>query len=100
MKGGAVADYYSFYDLAIQWASQSNYSNFVAPMMPDTTTTLFWYDGSQLDLGPYGVMGAGALYDFSLEFWDEPFADEDQVTVDSIFVGGFYEINDNTQSDT
>jgi hypothetical protein len=100
MKGGAVADYYSFYDLAIQWASQSNYSNFVAPMMPDTTTTLFWYDGSQLDLGTYGVMGAGALYDFSLEFWDEPFADEDQVTVDSIFVGGFYEINDNTQSDT
>lgn len=100
MKGGAVADYFSFYDLAIQWASQSNYSNFVAPMMPDTTTTLYWYDGSQLDLGAYGVMGAGALYDFSLEFWDEPFADGDQVTVDSIFVGGFYEINDNNQSDT
>jgi|GEM_PF-232498 len=99
-KGGAVSDYFSYYDLAIQWADQSNYSNFVAPMMPDTTTTLYWYDGNELSLQDYGVAGVGALYDFSLEYWDNPFADGDQVTVDSIFIAGFYEVNNSNQSDT
>ena len=99
-KGGAVADYFSYYDLAIQWADQSNYSNFVAPMMPDTTTTLYWYDGTQLSLKDYGVTGVGALYDFSLDYWDNGFADGDEVTVDSIFIAGFYAVNDPNQSDT
>ena len=99
-KGGPVSDYFNFYELAIQWAGQNNYQNYISPMMPDTTTTLYWYDGTITPLGVYGNTGVGGLYDFTLPFWDNPFSDNDQVTVDSVFIAGFYDINDGSQSDT
>ena len=99
-KGGSVSDYFSYYDLAIQWADQSNVSNFIAPIFPDTTTTLYWYDGSLTSIASYGAMGTGALFDFSLEYWDNPFDDNDQVTVDSVFIAGYYNVTNSIQYDT
>ena len=99
-KNGLVSDYFSFYDLAMQWATASNFQNYVSPMMPDTTTTLYWYDGTVTPLGLYGNTGVGGLYDFTLPFWENPFSDDDQVTVDSVFIAGYYDINDGSQSDT
>ncbi len=99
-KGGQISQYFSFYDLAIQWANSSTYGNFVGPMMPDTTTTIYWYDGTETSILKYGFTGVGALYDFSMPFWDNPFDDGDMVTVDSIFIAGRYGINNGSQKDT
>ena len=95
-KGGALSAYYSYADTATAFLTDLDYYNL--SISPDSTTTQVYSDGST---GSHYFHGAGAIYDMTFYGWqNNRFADQDLVTLDSIFVVGYYDILNSGQTDT
>lgn len=95
-KGGAVSNYYSYTDTMTAFLTDLDGYNL--SLSPDSTTTIIYSDGSA---GNNYFHGAGAIYDMTFHGWaGNQFAEGDQVTLDSVFILGFYNIFNSNQSDT
>jgi len=65
---------------------------------PDSTTLAVFTNGTSDYISNHAV---GAVYGFNYDGWGvNKFADHDQVTVDSIYVSGYYSIYDTLQTDS
>ena len=88
-RGGAVDELYDYTDFLYQYYNSDMVLGAITTT-PDSTTTIVYSDGSASASYNHAV---GALYDFNYYGWgDGEFEDGDQVTIDSLFVVGGYEI--------
>jgi hypothetical protein len=95
-RGGAVDDYYDYTDFLYQYYSSDMVLGAITTT-PDSTTTIVYSDGSSSASYNHAV---GALYDFNYYGWgSNEFDEADQVTVDSLFVIGGYEIYNSGRAD-
>ena len=95
-RGGAVDDLYDYTDFLYQYYS-SDMTLGAITTTPDSSTVIVYSDGSTGNSYNHAV---GATYDFNYYGWgDNEFDEGDQVTIDSLFVIGGYEIYEGNRSD-
>ena len=95
-RGGAVDDLYDYTDFLYQYYS-SDMTLGAITTTPDSSTVIVYSDGSTGNSYNHAV---GATYDFNYYGWgDNEFDEGDQVTIDSLFVIGGYDIFDGNNSD-
>ena len=88
-RGGAVDDLYDYTDFLYQYYS-SDMTLGAITTTPDSSTVIVYSDGSTGNSYNHAV---GATYDFNYYGWgDNEFDEGDQVTIDSLFVIGGYDI--------
>ena len=95
-RGGAVDDLYDYTDFLYQYYS-SDMTLGAITTTPDSSTVIVYSDGTTGNSYNHAV---GATYDFNYYGWgDNEFDEGDQVTIDSLFVIGGYDIFDGNNSD-
>ena len=95
-RGGAVDDLYDYTDFLYQYYS-SDMTLGAITTTPDSSTVIVYSDGSTGNSYNHAV---GATYDFNYYGWgDNEFDEGDQVTIDSLFVIGGYDIFNGNNSD-
>lgn len=95
-KGGQISAYYSYTDTASAFLTDLDF--YALTMSPDSTTMITYSSGTT---GYPYWHGLGAIYDMTFYGWGaNQFAPGDQVTIDSLFVLGYYTIYDGSQQDT
>jgi hypothetical protein len=95
-KGGSVSTYYSYTDTVSAFSTDLDFYNL--SLSPDSLTTQVFSDGS---LNSHYFHAAGAIYDMKFSGWGlDGFSAGDQVTLDSLFIVGFYDILNSGQTDT
>ena len=95
-KGGTLSSYYSYTDTVSAFSTDLDFYNL--SLSPDSLTTQVFSDGST---GSHYFHAAGAIYDMKFSGWGlDGFSTGDQVTLDSLFIVGFYDILNSGQIDT
>ena len=95
-KGGAIDELYDYTDFLYQYYSSDMVLGAITTT-PDSTTVIVYGDGSTGNSYNHAV---GATYDFNYYGWgDGEFDEGDQVTIDSLFVIGGYEIYQGNRAD-
>ena len=95
-RGGAVAGQYDYTDFLYQFYSSDMVLGAITTT-PDSSTVIVYSDGTP---GYSYNHAVGALYDFNYYGWgDNEFHETDDVTIDSLWVIGGYDIYNGNASD-
>ena len=95
-RGGAVDANYDYTDFLYQFYSSDMVLGAITTT-PDSTTVIVYSDGTPGYAFNHAV---GALYDFNYYGWgDNEFNETDQVTIDSLYVIGGYDIYNSNATD-
>ena len=95
-RGGAINNNYDYTDFLYQFY-QSDMTLGAITTTPDSSTVIVYGDGST---GYSYNHAVGALYDFNYYAWaDNEFNETDQITIDSLYVIGGYDIFNGNNAD-
>ena len=95
-RGGAINNNYDYTDFLYQFY-QSDMTLGAITTTPDSSTVIVYGDGST---GYSYNHAVGATYDFNYYAWaDNEFNETDQITIDSLYVIGGYDIFNGNNAD-